>query len=132
MKIGFIVIVSVLVLSYPALADHPDDIYWEQGPGIPGIDGPVSALVEFDGRLIAGGEFNIAGDTIAHNIAAWNGTCWSPIGSGFEGSPGTEVHSLTIYDGRLIVGGRFNAVDGVPAENIVALFDSAYEFGFYD
>jgi len=25
--------------------DHPDDVYWREGQGVPGVDGTVSALV---------------------------------------------------------------------------------------
>ena len=42
----------------------------------------VYALTVYDGKLIAGGYFTTAGDVSANRIASWDGSSWSPLGSG--------------------------------------------------
>ncbi|TFH53851.1 MAG: hypothetical protein E4G91_11535, partial [Candidatus Zixiibacteriota bacterium] len=84
-------------------ADHPDDIYWDNSisPCIPGVNGFVFASVVYNGSLVVGGSFTIAGRAFANNIASWDGTGWSPLGSGMN----YDVLALTVYNGNLIAGG---------------------------
>ena len=49
------------------------------------------ALTEYDGLLVAGGYFTLAGCASAQNIATWDGTSWSPLGEGLN----QPVTSLT-------------------------------------
>ena len=44
----------------------------------------VYALTVYNGNLIAGGYFTTAGGTSANYIASWDGTAWSPLGSGMN------------------------------------------------
>ena len=44
----------------------------------------VYALTVYDGKLIAGGRFPTAGGVAANNIASWDGSSWSPLGSGMS------------------------------------------------
>jgi hypothetical protein len=99
-----------------ARADHPDDIYWEPVSNVQGFDGEVRALAVYDGRLIAGGAFTTAGGVSANCIAAWDGTSWSPLGSGMD----DYVVALTVYDNQLIAAGRFTTAGGVSANYIAA------------
>ncbi|MCX6830373.1 MAG: dockerin type I domain-containing protein [candidate division Zixibacteria bacterium] len=111
-----------------AAADNPDDIYWDNGisPCIPGVcgnywyDGYVLAMIIYDGKLIVGGRFTIAGCVFANNIVAWDGSSWSSLGSGTNNS----VYTLTMYDGRLIAGGDFTTAGGVAA-NYIASWDGS-------
>ena len=76
-----------------------------------GIDGEVNAIIEYEGIIYAGGDFQIAGDRIVDNLAAWNGSKWMPVGSlGWDGVTGfdAEVFDLHVVDDRLLVGGRFS------------------------
>ncbi len=78
-----------------------------------GMNFMVRALAVFDAsdgagpRLIAGGDFTTAGGVLASNIAGWNGSSWSPLGAGMNGS----VHCLLTCDvgsgSALYVGGAF-------------------------
>lgn len=102
--------------------DHPDDLYWERGPNVQGVDDYVEALAVYGGFLIAGGRFEVAGDTIAYRIAAWNGSSWSPLGSGVN----NEVLALCVYDDKLIAGGKFDTAGGVSADHIAAWDGSAW------
>jgi trimeric autotransporter adhesin len=58
----------------------------------------VRALISFQGQLVVGGSFDHAGGMAIHNLAQWNGTSWSRMGSGFMG----EVWALAIHDGALV------------------------------
>src|SRR5262245_39976875 len=56
-----------------------------------GMSGPdfgtyVSALAVSGNDLYAGGHFTTAGGIVATNIAKWNGSTWSALGSGIGGS----------------------------------------------
>jgi len=60
-------------------------------------------LQVYNGLLVAGGSFSIAGeDSSARGVAAWNGTSWSKIG---EGGVEGNVRCLGVLNGQLIVGG---------------------------
>jgi hypothetical protein len=87
-----------------------------------GTDPNVYALTVYNGKLIAGGGFTIAGGVVASYIASWDGSSWSPLGSGMDeyGS----VEDLTSYDGKLIAGGWFTTAGGVAA-NYIASWDGS-------
>lgn len=73
--------------------------------------------------LYAGGAFTIAGAQPAHHIAKWNGSNWSSLGSGTEGTNGW-VYALIEYDEGtatgldLYAGGDFTTAGGVSALGI--------------
>jgi hypothetical protein len=86
--------------------------------GVAGVSGPhVTALTVFDdgggAALYAGGEFSTAGGVAASNIARWDGSSWSALGSGLDDS----VHALTVFDDgggpALYVAGDFSSPGGV-------------------
>ena len=52
------------------------------GIGRPGMNGPVNALGTFDGKLVAGGIFDMAGGDSALGIALWDGSEWTTLGRG--------------------------------------------------
>jgi hypothetical protein len=74
----------------------------------------VWSLTEYNGVLIAGGNFDSAGYVPSHCIAQWNGTTWSPLGSGFNNT----VLALTEYNGLLIAGGVFDSTGGIRVNHI--------------
>lgn len=90
----------------------------------PGVSGPVNAMIRWDPDgagpqaelLIVGGKFLIAGNTIANNIAAWDGHDWEPLGLGVN----DEVLALTEHGGALYAGGRFTTAGGITANYIAA------------
>ncbi len=92
---------------------------WVPDNGTNGTNGEIQALIVYDNKLIAGGIFTTAGGVSAKYIAAWaawDGTTWSPLGSGMNG----PVYALTVYDGKLIAGGYFTTAGGVSVNNIAA------------
>ncbi len=96
-----------------------------ENPGVaadPGVEGRINDLAVFDDgsgpALYAGGYFTTAGSALARNIARWDGTSWSAVGSGVDG----EVEALTVFDDgsgpALYVGGAFLSAGGVAATRI--------------
>jgi hypothetical protein len=68
----------------------------------------------------------MAGGDSASYIAKWNGSSWSPLGSGITGSGDRQVNTLTVYNNELIVGGIFGSAGGVSAGNIAKWNGSAW------
>lgn len=104
---------------------------WEPlGSGIGGFFGvpDVQALAVFDDgtglALYAGGAFTSAGGNSADYIAKWDGTTWSPLGSGMN----NQVRTLAVFDDgsgpALYAGGSFTTAGGVQADRI-AKWDGA-------
>ena len=104
--------------DYPVRIDPTfSDANWISLGGLPGVDGSVSALVvnTNTGRVYIGGAFTIAGTVLANNIAQWDGSVWSPLGSGISG----QVNALALDEsGNLYAGGVFTSAGGVSATNI--------------
>ena len=95
------------------------------GSGVtkPSYDNSTVRSLIWDGScLYAGGWFTTAGGVAANNIARWDGTQWSPLGSGIA------VHSYVsslFWDGAfLYAGGSFRAAGGIGCNNI-AKWDGA-------
>ncbi len=74
----------------------------------------VFSLQEYNGELFAGGYFTTAGNVTANSIAKWNGSNWSPAGTGIYG----DVHSLCVFNDELYAGGDFSNAGGIPAIGI--------------
>ena len=99
------------------------------GSGISGGNGynsgpVVRALAMSGSTLYAGGSFTNAGGILASNIAQWNGSSWSALGSGMSGNQGLEfgincgVYALAVSGGALYAGGYFTNAGGIPANCI--------------
>ncbi len=97
------------------------------GATLPANSPAVALLVHDDGTgpaLYAGGWFSSIGGVAASGIARWNGTSWSPVGTGLASTPPayTAAHVLRSFqDGAtraLYVGGRFTTAGGVPANGV--------------
>lgn len=105
------VLVNDACAEYPVRIDPTfSDANWtSMNPSIPGANGEVSAaVVDGSGNLYIGGEFTIVGDVFANNIAKWNGSSWSALGSGMDGS----VQALAVSGSDLYAGGDFLTVGG--------------------
>jgi hypothetical protein len=87
-----------------------------------GLDVSVEALAVLpNGDLVAGGFFTTAGGVSASRIARWNGTAWSPLGTGLNGvgpNPVTVFALAVMPNGDLIAGGNFITAGGVSADRI--------------
>jgi hypothetical protein len=70
--------------------------------------------------LIAGGDFFSAGGVAVNRIAQWDGSTWSPLGSGVSGPDGP--YATAVFDDgngpALYVGGPIGSAGGVPVNRI--------------
>ncbi|MCP5525752.1 MAG: Ig-like domain-containing protein [Verrucomicrobiales bacterium] len=87
----------------------------------------VAALLVFDDgsgpTLYAAGQFDLVGATACNSIARWDGTHWTPLGSGLRTDPFTgRVNALAAHDdGRgpaLFATGQFAQAGAVAVNNI--------------
>jgi hypothetical protein len=99
----------------------------QQGAG--GVDGTVTALTTHAGALFVGGRFSAVDTTDmmpggagvdARNIARWNGSAWSPLGSGTDG----RVLALSSTPNGLLVGGLFSQA-GAQSQRGLARWDGS-------
>jgi len=74
----------------------------------------VWCLQVYNGKLFAGGYFTTAGGSPASYIAAWNGSSWSPLGSGTD----YGIYSLAVLNNALYAGGVFLHAGGQPASRV--------------
>jgi WD40 repeat protein len=74
-----------------------------------------------DGTLSAGGVFTTAGGAPAARVARWDGSAWSGVGAGVDG---TVFAVATDAEGDLYLGGSFTRAGAVRSPNLVL-----FEFG---
>ena len=74
----------------------------------------VSDMTIMDGDLYVGGTFVRAGGGEARNVALWDGSSWSPLGSGVEGN----INALEAHDGKIFAGGTFGTAGGLTTSNL--------------
>ena len=79
-----------------------------------------SAIAVSGNDVYAGGNFDHAGGVSAERVAKWNGTAWSPLGSGVIGSGllGAYVYAVAAHGSDIYVGGSFTNAGGTEARNI--------------
>jgi len=89
--------------------------------GIPGLNGEVRALAQFDDgtgpAMFAAGNFTLGGGQYVNGIAKWDGSRWSALGGGLQ-----EVYALAVYDdgsgSALYAAGAFTVAGGAPGNRI--------------
>src|SRR5437870_2658145 len=92
-------------LSDPSTAASAGDKNWDDQFGPPGFDGAyVDAIAVNGSDVYFGGDFTMAGGITATNIAKWNGSEWSALGSGLDG----RVYSIAISGTEVYAGGNFS------------------------
>jgi hypothetical protein len=74
----------------------------------------VRAFAASGANLYAGGDFITAGGTSANYIARWDGSSWSPLGSGLN----SPVWALAISRNDLYVGGEFTIAGNKLSDNV--------------
>jgi hypothetical protein len=88
-----------------------------------GADDQVNSIVsDGTGGFYVGGEFRNVQGIPASGIARWNGTQWSALGSGINGS----VYAIAVSGSDVYVAGSFSMAGGVPAKNVARWNGSAW------
>lgn len=85
--------------------------------GAPMLDGTqvVALVAEPSGSVVVGGNFLTAGGVSMPRIARWDGTSFTPLGSGANG----QVNALArTADGSILAAGNFSQIGGVAASGI--------------
>lgn len=77
-----------------------------------------ATAVDGSGRVLVGGLFDKAGVTNVKNIASWDGTSWSSLGSGVSGTGGDRVLALEVDGDTVYAGGYFSKAGDTEAANI--------------
>jgi hypothetical protein len=77
----------------------------------------VKTLEWYDSKLIAGGNFQTAGDKFINSLAQFDGNSWSDLG-GNSTTPFYYISDLLTKDGNLYAGGYFTNIGGINANNI--------------
>ena len=70
-----------------------------------------------------GGQFTMAGGIAANNIARWDGTSWSALGSGVVYAAGgytPGVYCLAVSGSTLYAGGAFDTAGGIAANDVAS------------
>lgn len=110
-----------------AMYDPTDDSWNALGSGCTNMvsGGVVAIAFGIDGTVYIGGFFDEV-DSVANtvNIAAWDGSSWSALGTG--GSGGDGVFALAVgRDGTLYAGGNFTSMGGVANTTQIASWDGS-------
>ncbi len=111
--------------AYPVRIDPTfSDANWVSlNPGIPGANSYVfAAVADGSGNLYIGGSFTLVGTVAANNIAKWNGSAWSALGTGMN----STVNALAVSGTDLYAGGDFTTAGGVSANRIAKWNGSAW------
>jgi hypothetical protein len=89
------------------------------GSGVDVGGGSVGSALAIgpDGALYLGGGFAAIGGVTASNIAKWNGTTWSALGSGLNGVCSTLAMTA---DGLLYASGIFTTAGGLACQQLAA------------
>ena len=123
------VVVNDAGAVYPVRIDPTfSDANWISLGAVPSANGPVYAeVLDGSGNLFIGGQFTMAGGVGATNVAKWNGSSWSSLGSGISGSGdgyGPSVFALATSGTNLYVGGDFSTAGNTNA-NFVAQWNGS-------
>jgi hypothetical protein len=111
------------------------------GGGVSGGSIPrVNALADFNGDLVAGGDFDFAGGVPAFNVARWDGSQWHAMGAGTG-----VVQSMAEFQGSLYVsvssglngmqrwdGSQWHKVPGGANNFSMTVWDGKLISGFID
>src|SRR5690625_2265817 len=96
------------------------------------MDGGVTALLECDGDLYAGGAFTELDGTEVTHVARWDGSEWSALADGDQNGvahvspPLTAgVNALAVYEDEVIVAGRFTHAGAHEDVGSIASWDGA-------
>ena len=121
-KHTMILTLALICLCTTTALAVPGDENWATTWGLPGTDGEVNGIMEFEGDLIIIGDFTQVGDVAAVGIARYDGSSWTSMDGGLVG----DVYAVEVYNSELYVGGGFTLADGTPTGGLVKWSGSAW------
>ena len=123
-----ILAVAMVAVAGTAPSAHAQcEADWDTAVGDPGPNSTVWSLratndVSAVGPgVYVGGQFNAVGGLTAKNIAKWDGSSWSALGTGAEN--GGVVYAMAIKGDYLYAGGAFGNMGGQPDTKRIAKWD---------
>jgi trimeric autotransporter adhesin len=90
-----------------------------------GMNSNVNAIVTSGTNVYAAGRFTLASGVVANRIAKWNGTTWSPLGTGLGGNVSVSIGSLAMVANYLVAAGSNFTNAGPNTVNVIAAWDGA-------
>ena len=78
----------------------------------------VNDIAVSGNNVYIAGNFTNAGGIFASNVAVWNGSSWSAMGSGTAGSPSSVATTVAAADNDVYFGGQFGFAGDKPAHFI--------------
>ncbi|MEZ5306704.1 MAG: hypothetical protein R2684_06100 [Pyrinomonadaceae bacterium] len=87
------------------------------GIGISGIgtsNSSIRAIAAVGNKVYVGGSFGTIGGIAANNVAMWNGTNWTALGTGVN----STVSAIIVKGEDVYVGGAFTTAGGVAANRV--------------
>ncbi len=110
------VVVEDAEATYPILIDPTfSDADWISTGDVMGTNGYVNAFAtDGSGNLYVAGEFTAVVNILANRIAKWDGSVWTALGTGLNGS----VNALKVSGGSLYAGGEFTQAGSVNADKV--------------
>jgi hypothetical protein len=97
-----------------------DNAFWR--PISRGSTGYIPCVVEFDGKLIAGGDLRAFDGKNVGYLATWDRNGWRTFPSTFNNT----VQALFVDGEELIAGGAFTSIDGQPYQGVAKWNGSAW------
>lgn len=82
----------------------------------PGIVGEVHAMTRSGNDMVIGGNFATVSGIAMNCIARWDGSTFTPLGSGMTGSSVDAL--LTLDNGDIVAGGSFTSAGGTAANHV--------------
>ncbi len=95
------------------------------------IDGFVRSLTAVGTDVYVGTDVkDVAGIAQADNVARWNGSAWSAVGSNAAGTDGwfpasTFIYALTSFGSKVFATGSFQDAAGDPTADNIAVYDGS-------
>jgi hypothetical protein len=107
-------------LFRPASTTGTGDERWQNGFSLPnGTNGKVYAMVRVGSAIYIGGNFSLVANVAARNVAKWDGTAWSALGTGTANGTDNVVLALAVAaNGDVYAGGSFRQAGGLVANSI--------------
>ncbi len=123
-KVAILLIAVGVVCGVVRTAHAQCDAVWDTAIGNSGPNSTVWSLLAVNEAsavgpaVYVGGQFSAVGALTAKNIAAWDGSSWSALGTGAEN--GGVVYALAAKDGLLYAGGAFGNMGGLANTKRIA------------